>query len=204
MIVYVESNFILELAYLQEHYVNCERILELAAAEKIKLILPAFAVGEPYFAWVGRKKVRARLHEELTRQIRELGRSEPYAGSKERFQDITKALLVSGEEEKLRLDDAIRRTVNQCDLIPIDAEIVTDGIEIQIRHNLGPQDSIIYASVLSHLSNADRQVAKIFVTKNSKDFSNPDVVQELQNLGCNLFTNIGAAYGEILKGQQEA
>lgn len=203
MIVYVESNFILELAYLQEDYANCERILDLGATQKIELILPAFAVGEPYFAWVGRKRGRARLHDELTKQIKELGRSEPYAGSQETFQDITKTLLISGEEEKVRLDDAIRRTVNQCDLIPIDADIMNSAIEIQIRNRLSPQDSIIYASVLSHLVNADRQLTKIFVTKNSRDFSNPDVVQALQTLGCGLFTNFGAAYGEILRQQQD-
>ena len=55
MIVYVESNFILELAYLQEDHENCGRILKLAEAGKIQLILPAFAIAEPFsLGWEGR------------------------------------------------------------------------------------------------------------------------------------------------------
>src|SRR6267378_5035323 len=113
MIVYVESNFILELAYLQEQYENCERILKLAEAGEIQLILPAFAVAEPFSAWVGRKKRRELLHNDLSRELRELGRSEPYASSREEFQDITKALLISGEDEKLRLDAATEKVLER-------------------------------------------------------------------------------------------
>jgi predicted nucleic acid-binding protein len=85
MIVYVESNFILELAYLQEEHENCERILKLAEAEKIRLIVPAFAIAEPFSAWVGQERRRVDLHKSLTDELRELGRSEPYADSHEEF-----------------------------------------------------------------------------------------------------------------------
>lgn len=199
MIVYVESNFILELAYLQEDHENCGRILKLAEAGKIQLILPAFAIAEPFSAWVGRKRRREHLHSELTQELRELGRSEPYAGSREEFQDVTKALLVSGEEEKLRLDAAIAQILKESELIPIEADVIRSAIEIQTRNRLSPQDSIIYASVLSHVANVSKEEPKCFITKNSRDFSNPDIVQELSALGCELGTNFGEGYGLILK-----
>ena len=53
MIVYVESNFILELAYLQEEHEICEKILLLAEQERVSLLLPSFCVGEPYGASFG-------------------------------------------------------------------------------------------------------------------------------------------------------
>jgi len=199
MIVYVESNFILELAYLQEDHENCARILDLAGAGTIQLILPAFAIAEPFSAWVGRKRRRERLHSELTQELRELGRSEPYARTREEFQDVTKALLVSGEEEKSRLDVGIAQILEKSELIPIDANVIRSAIEIQTRNRLSPQDSIIFASVLSHAATVAKEEPKCFITKNSRDFSNPDIVQELSALGCELGTNFGEGYGIIRK-----
>jgi len=48
MIVYVESNFILEIAHLREEHENCDRILNLSVTGEIQLVLPAFSVGEVY------------------------------------------------------------------------------------------------------------------------------------------------------------
>lgn len=198
MIVYVESNFILELAYLQEEHENCERILKLAESEKIRLVVPAFAIAEPFSAWVGRKRRRAELHEKLTTELRELGRSEPYADSHEEFREITKALLVSGEDEKLRLDATTERVLGVATLIPIEGNTIRSAIEIQKSRRLEPQDSIVYASVLSDLPNR-KDEPRCFVTKNSKDFANPDIIQELASYRCELITKFGAAYGFISK-----
>ena len=198
MIVYVESNFILELAYLQEEHENCERILKLAEAETIRLIVPAFAIAEPFSAWVGRKRRRVDLHKSLTNELKELGRSKPYADSHKEFQEITKALLVSGQDEKLRLDATIERVLAIGVLIPIEGSTVRSAIEIQKTRRLDPQNSIVYASVLSDLPSREDK-PKCFVTKNSKDFANPDIIQELAAYHCELITNFGAASGAILK-----
>jgi hypothetical protein len=198
MIVYVESNFILELAYLQEESNHCEKILQLAEVGKVNLILPAFAIAEPFSAWVGRKRQRQQLHEKLGQELRELGRSEPYARARETFQDVTKALLISSEEEKSRLDGVILRVLDQSYLIPIEASVVKNAIEFQTKYKLSPQDSIIYASVLLHLSDIQND-EKCFITKNSKDFASPDVIQGLLDLGCGLATNFGHGYGIIHK-----
>ena len=48
MIVYVESNFVLELAFRQEDCESSDNILQLAEAGKIELMLPAYFLGEPY------------------------------------------------------------------------------------------------------------------------------------------------------------
>ena len=198
MIVYVESNFILELAYLQEDHENCGRILKLAEAGKIQLIVPVFAIAEPFSAWVGRKRRRKEVHENLTKELRELGRSKPYADSQEEFLEITTVLLVSGEDEKLRLDAAIERVLAAAALIPIEANTVRSAIEIQKSRSLEPQDSIVYASLLSDLPSREGE-PRCFVTKNSKDFANPDIIQDLAGHRCELFTDFGAAYGFILK-----
>jgi predicted nucleic acid-binding protein len=198
MIVYVESNFILELAYLQEEHENCERILKVAEAGKVRLMVPAFAIAEPFSAWVGRKRRRVDLHKKLTDELKELGRSKPYAEAHEEFQEVTKALLISGEDEKQRLDAVIERVLAVAGLIPIEANTVRNAMEIQKTRRLDPQDSIVYASVLSDLPGRKAEPG-CFVTKNSKDFADPDISQELAGFDCDLITNFGAAYGFILK-----
>lgn len=198
MIVYVESNFILELAYLQEDSKYCEKILRLAETGQVNLILPAFAIAEPFSSWVGRRRQRQQLHEKLGQELSELGRSEPYARARETFQDITKVLLISSKEEKSRLDAVIYRVLDQSHLIPIEVDVIKNAIEFQTKYKLSPQDSIIYASVLSHLSDGHKD-EKCFITKDSKDFASPDVIQGLSELGCVLATNFGQGYGIIHK-----
>jgi hypothetical protein len=89
--------------------------------------------------------------------------------------------------------------LEKSELIPIDANVIRSAIEIQTRNRLSPQDSIIFASVLSHATTVAKEEPKCFITKNSRDFSNPDIVQELLALGCELGTNFGEGYGIIRK-----
>ena len=44
MNVYVESNFVLELAFLQEQSSSCEEILSLAEGGRIQLVLPGYSL----------------------------------------------------------------------------------------------------------------------------------------------------------------
>ncbi len=57
---------------------------------------------------------------------------------------------------------------------------------------LKPQDSIVYASVYEHLAAAglDR---KCCVTKDAKDFLNPDIKNELDRRNCRLLSRFGDA-----------
>ena len=48
MIVYVESNFVLEVALGQEESPSAESILVLAESSKIELVFPGFSLKETY------------------------------------------------------------------------------------------------------------------------------------------------------------
>lgn len=56
MIVYVESNFVLELAFLQEECAQAEEISKLAESGEIQLAIPAFSGGEPYERMIRRSR----------------------------------------------------------------------------------------------------------------------------------------------------
>jgi len=197
MNVYVETNFVLEQAYLQEQHVACERILLLAEARKASLILPTFCIGESYGALIRRKKRRMRLHSRLSKELKELSRSRPYTTVRSDFQEITKILSTSGGEENRRLEETLLRVVNISTLIPMDGELVGTAAELQTTRALKPQDSLVYASVLAHLRFNAVNTRSCFITKNSNDFSNPDIVSDLAQFECSLFTSFGEAYGYL-------
>ena len=196
MIVYVESNFVLELAFLQEEHQECEEILGLAVANKITLMLPAFSVGEPYGAWVGRDKQRRELRNKLTNAIRELTRSKPYQELAQELQSLTDLLVQSSEEEKSRLDTSLDRILSTVTIIPIDANIIRAAINFQHSLDLKPQDSIVYASIISELKVGENKNA-CFITKNSRDFVNPSIKSELNLYNCRLLTTFRDGLGFI-------
>jgi predicted nucleic acid-binding protein len=186
MIVCIESNFIFEVAFLREEHQRCEAIIGLASSGSIDLALPAFCVGEPYEAWWRRDRQRRDLSRKLTIEIDELSRSEPYQESPTRFTELTSFLIESGDDEKRRLDQAMDEVLSVAQVIPIGLDILRAAITYQTTLALSPQDSIVYASTIEHLAHSDRGPAA-FVTKNAKDFANPDIKAELANYGCKVF-----------------
>lgn len=197
MIVYAETNFILEMAFLQEEYESCEAILSLARAHKINLVIPAFSIAEPYETLVRRRIKRFDLQRQLASEMREITRSASYREiGAEAGDEIDSLLIRSVEEDKHRLDDALVAVLESSEVIPIDLDTVKSAIEYQKNQNLSPQDSIVYASVVGHLRSS-ATAPKCFLNKNSKDFLNPDIQDELKNYGCRLITRFADGLGFI-------
>lgn len=196
MIVYVESNFILELAFQREDQENCSNLLGLAESQAIDMAIPAFSIGEPYEAWVRRYKQRKELYNRLSLELQELSRSKPYQEVSKNFHEITALLVKSGEEEKQRLDDVLNRILDIARVIPIESKTIKASIIYQTSLNLSPQDAIVFASVINHLLETQNQ-SNCFITRNSKDFINPNIISELANYDCKLLTTFRGGLGYI-------
>jgi len=112
MNVYVESNFVLELALFQEQYEDCENILSICEAGKATLVLPAFCIVEPYETLVRRAKHRSNLSRDLAAELGQLIRSEPYREEVDTLQDVTNILIRSSEEDKQSLNQTLDRILN--------------------------------------------------------------------------------------------
>lgn len=196
MIVYVESNFVLELAFLQEEHENCLELLSLSESGDLCLVLPAFSIGEPYEAWGRRSKQRLELGRQLKTAIDELSRSRPYQGSSDEFQGLTDLLSRSEKEEKRQLDDTLQRMLQMVEVIPIGLSIIRAAITFQESRGLSPQDSIVYASILDHLA-TESENCSCFITKDSKDFANPDIENELTAHNCRLLTKFADGLGYV-------
>ena len=67
----------------------------------------------------------------------------------------------------------------------------------QMAHDLSPQDALVYAAVLSHLTQSDAPQS-CFLNKNSKDFDDPDLVEELNTYNCRLLPRFDIGYQFIL------
>jgi hypothetical protein len=80
MIVAVETNFILELAFQQREAEQAELILQLAEARQLELAIPACAILEAYENLAIQSRKRNKLYGELRDQIRQLARSRRFTG----------------------------------------------------------------------------------------------------------------------------
>lgn len=185
MNIYVETNFVLELAFEQEQGESCEQILQLAETEKIKLILPAYSLAEPYEKLNRQAKNRKKLQSELNIELRQLSRSKTYTNRIESIKDLAKLIVQSNEEEWQRFIQYRERLINYAEFIALDVCILQTAASFETLFDLGSQDAIVFASVISHLQQNNPSHA-CFLNKNTKDFDNPDIVRELNKLSCRM------------------
>ena len=196
MTVYVESNFVLELAFVRAEQAECDSLLKMAKAQQIVLTLPAFSLGEPYEALARRAKQRRDLHDKLQTELKELSRSQPYQRTSQELQQSSGFLLQSIGEETRRLGNTLDSMLEVAQIIPIDAQTIRTAISLQQSHELAPQDAIVFASILAHLSSA-APPASCFITKNSRDFVVIPVLADLAKYNCKLLTRFSDGLGYI-------
>jgi predicted nucleic acid-binding protein len=193
MNVYVESNFILELAWMQEEHDSCEKILALCENRQITLVMPAYSFGETYETLGRHQKNRRLLNTALETELKQLKRSHLHKDKIESYQMIS-VLLESDAEENQSFLQSHRRLLELAEIIPLTKDIL---LAAQTSPKLNsPQDSIVYASVLQHLHQHNHKPS-CFINKNAKDFNDPDVVEELHNNNCKLLFSFNNGYGYI-------
>ena len=186
MVVYVESNFVLEHALQQEQSESCEELIRIASVGSIHLVIPAFSLAEPHLALSSKVKVRSKLGNDLLAQLSELGRSKPFREAPGTFGELVSFLTGSAERELEGLQLAIRRLLKTASVVPLDSMILHRAGEIQTSAGMSAQDSIVFASILSHLADTKPRQS-CFLNRNTKDFDDPNVRELLNNLGCKFF-----------------
>lgn len=204
MNIYVESNFILEMALKQEQYQSCEQIVVICETQKAQLVIPAYCVVEPYgtirsFA----NKRQSIINGSVKTELKQLSRSEVYRDDANTLlQNLTSILIQSIEEEKRTLRQTIDKILSVAEVIPLETSILAAALEFESGFNLSPQDSIVYASVISHLSTTEVD-KKCFLNRNSRDFDTPDIIEALDNYGCKMLFSFNNGYNYIQSQLQE-
>jgi predicted nucleic acid-binding protein len=196
MNVYAESNFVLEIALEQDECESCDEIIHLASAGRLRLIIPAFSLAEPHQAIAGKAKARSRMREDLRTHLNELARSRPHREIPATFDALAAALIASAEFEREGLRRAVSQLLQNADIIPLDAAILGSAAAIEIAYGLSGQDAIVLASVLRHLE-ANALEESCFLNKNSRDFDDPDILEQLDALRCRFFARFTPALAWI-------
>ncbi len=195
MIVYVETNFLLELAYLQERCDSCQLILDFAKARTITLALPAFSAAEARATWHRRASERREFQASLQRHIREISRSEPFRGLSEQSHDVVTALVAGGQEARARLESAIQTVEEHGLTIPLTGEVIRMARGLELTYSLSSQDALVLASVRSHAEKNAEQ--KCFISQDFKAFEDRAVSDEISGVGCKFVSNFTDAVGYI-------
>ena len=185
MIVYVESNFVLELVFAQEQHESCEQLLTLAEAGKLDLKAPAYCLAEPHEKLTRQAKNRGELQRSLRSELIQLRRTEFYTERIGAIQDIEALLAQSIQEEWRRFLRYRERLLQAAEIVPLTIGVLQYAASCEEPLGLSPQDAIVYASVITHLRSEPPSTC-CFLNKNSKDFDNPDIVDELARYQCGM------------------
>lgn len=184
MNIYVETNFLLELAFLQEQHESCEKIAAFSEAGRAKLILPTFSIAESYETLVRRANKRKLIENDLAAELKQLGRSKPYQGDVDVYLDVAGLLVRSSQDEGDRLTTIIQRILGIADIVPLNADIYTDAIACRATYKLDPQDAIVYSCVLHHLACSGNKES-CFISRD-RHFADPDIEKCLAGMGCKM------------------
>jgi predicted nucleic acid-binding protein len=194
--VYVETNFVLELAFQQEQFESCEQILQLCEAGDIELVIPAYSLAEPHEKLIRQANSRKELQRRLRDEIQQLSRTASYMSRIHSIQDIASLLVQSNEEEQQRFVEYRERLLQHAEVIALTADILSEAAVGEESYTLKPQDALVYASVITHLRQHQPQIA-CFLNRNTKDFDNPDIVNELNQFNCRMIPRFDHGYGFI-------
>ncbi|MCY4376295.1 MAG: PIN domain-containing protein [Spirochaetaceae bacterium] len=191
MNVYVESNFVLELALQQQESASCENMLQRCEEGRCRILVPAYCLAEPHETLMRRRKERMRMKVELDAQLGQIARTATNAPQLSGFLTVTDLLIRSTEQESRKLDEVSDRLQRVAEVIPLDASILQDSSRFRRAHRFSPQDAIVYASVVAHLAIGSERES-YFVSRD-RHFDDPDVVAELGRFNCGLLRSFGHA-----------
>lgn len=165
-LVYVETNFVLELVLRQEQAESCEDLLQLGESGDVQLVIPAYSLVEPNETLVRRHRDRKRMKVALDGELEQLRRTRPLSSRLSSFQTLTTRRLLKG-----------------ADVISLDRTSLGLIDHYQSLHDFSPQDAVVYACVISHLEQ-ERPGESYFLNRNTRDFDDPAIIEELRKHSC--------------------
>ena len=196
MNIYVETNFVLELVFEQEQQISCEQILALCESGQSRLIIPAYCLAEPHEKLTRQAGSRRELQRNLETELRQLARTASYTARINSIQEIASLLVHGNEEEKQRFIRYRDRLLGIAETVPLTIDILREAATHESPYDLTPQDALVYTSVIAHLRQNQPSVS-CFLNRNSKDFDNPDIVDELDRHNCKMIPRFDHGYGFI-------
>lgn len=202
MNVFIESNFVLGLAFQQEHYEACNRILAGVVAGSYSLHVPQYALTEVFHTLHHRRNERLKNREYFRQEIAQ-HRREAEAEATET--DLLVQLLTSllDTRTQVQTDRLFAITTQLAALAPgpaLTEHVLREAQALRELHSFASQDALVYSSVLAGLRQLPSATPKLFITRNDSDFKKPAIVQELQGFNCRLLANFSGAADLLASG----
>ncbi len=182
MRVYVETNFLLELADRQQEHPACERLLSAAETGEIALRVPAVCLTEATASIPQRRKVRRSVLSRLKKEASEILRSD-YPDTPALNADILELddrLIGFVDRDDQALSACRRRLLEAGCVLPVSKRAAALGEELLLsvdEPGYGPMDSLIAGCVF-----ADRKVRPggdaLFVTTDGPFRTHPLIQQQ--------------------------
>ncbi len=202
MIVYVETNFLLELALQQEQHASCEAFLQLAESRAATLTAPAFSVIEAVTKLRRTYTERRELQQRLNPQRRELKRTQSFTQAEDdAFTKVAEALIRNTQAAEQRFAQIEARLFQAVRFLPLDAAVAAEISKYINNYGLKPPDATVLASIMK-----DPQLGKspsCFLNKDAKGFEQPSIKELLNQHRCRLIAHFdnGLSYVQTaLKG----
>ena len=174
MIVYVESNFVLEMALEQEQFLAANEILSLAENKKITLAFPGLVLSEPFESISRERRERNVLISSLRRTLENLRRSEPHKRIMLDLEPMINALRSAHLRQIDLLQSTFERLLAVGECIEIKVSDFRDALIYQKNLVLSPQDSIIYSAIVTDIDRRSEEEEKCFLTRDRRAFDNSD------------------------------
>ncbi|MGH2558392.1 MAG: hypothetical protein ACRDJH_04945 [Thermomicrobiales bacterium] len=193
MTVFVESNFVIELALGQEQLDSVEALLRLAERAEVDLAIPIFALSEPFGTILHRGRERGKLIGQIRVNLRELERSRPHHGDVARLQPMPDILSAIEQREDELLDAAVGRLLGVTRGLNTAAPTFELALQYKRQYGLATLDAIIYATVIDELTRLSIEGGHYFVSKNARDFDTPGIRAHLKSLGCTFVASFDEA-----------
>jgi predicted nucleic acid-binding protein len=199
MDVFIESNFLLELAFRQADYIFCERIWRNAQPSTYSLHLPQYALGEVFQMLRPLRNKREEYLQYVLQEITQHRREDSSdAGAMDSLtQQLTTLLAERTQVQTQRLYAIASEFASKADGHVLTSSVIEEAQALALRHGLSPQDALVYASVLTGLRGLPPQSSKLFISRNKADFGKAEIIAELQTLNCEYLASFRAAAGRL-------
>lgn len=170
MIVYVESNFLLEMALEQEQCSFAHTIVSLAANCQIELAYPSFVLSEPIESIMRARRERNITQKSLENIIDGLERSESHKQNVDHLEKSIEILEnVHGSQAAL-LCIILEQLLHAGRCMSIDLASFREASAYQRNLKLSLQDSIIYSAMIADLKNQPQDEVKCFLSRDHRAF----------------------------------
>ena len=197
MIVFAETNFVLEIALKQETASAASEILELAETKKVDLVMPAFSLVEPYHKLERLRRERRDLLALLEAQVGQMARSAEFADLRAQSNRLFTALAQKSDIDANELESTIARIHACAAVVPLTKEIITAASARQLV-DLKPHDALVFASIVDFLTSS-RPSESLLANKDAKDFLEATVSGDLQKRGCKVIPSFPHALEYLQK-----